>query len=81
MLDKSSPTGSRMPMTLKGVQMHIFAAVDCHKSTHTVVFIDALVSELKAEAIANDASGFQNALGVAQELGDNVIWVLESAGG
>jgi transposase len=61
--------------------MRVFAGVDCHKSTHTIVFVDPMGSVLGAETIGNDPPGFERALRIAREFHGEVVWGLEGAGG
>lgn len=60
--------------------MNFVAGVDAHKETHTVVFLDQLGRRVQSITIQADASGYQQAMSVAQELPGSVLWGLESTG-
>ncbi len=60
--------------------MGIIAGVDCHKDSHTIVFVSAFGKPLKTVTITADGTGYRRAIAIAKELGDDVIWGLESTG-
>jgi transposase len=59
--------------------MRIVAGVDCHKASHTVVFVDAVGHPVEGLTIPTTAEGYERALAVADQLGC-VNWGLEGAG-
>ena len=59
--------------------MRIVAGVDCHKSSHTVVFLNA-VGDIQGElTFATSETGYQTALSLAKQLGCHE-WGVEGAG-
>jgi len=59
--------------------MVIVAGVDCHKDSHTIVFVDGAGHILKVLAIAATPQGYQMAIDAGRELG-NIVWGLEGSG-
>ena len=59
--------------------MRIVAGVDCHKSTHTVVFLDELGRSCDSLTFATSPDGYQEALGAAKRFGCTE-WGIEGAG-
>jgi transposase len=59
--------------------MRIVAGVDCHKSTHTVVFLNGAGVVCDSLTFPTNASGYQTALDMAAGLGC-VEWGLEGSG-
>ncbi len=53
--------------------MGIIAGVDCHKDSHTIVFVSAFGKPLKTVTITADGTGYRRAIAIAKELGDDVI--------
>ena len=54
--------------------MGIIAGVDCHKDSHTIVFVSALGKPLQTVTISADGTGYRRAIAIAKELDDDVIW-------
>lgn len=59
--------------------MRVVAGVDCHKSTHTAVFIDAVGQVIDRITFPTTEAGYEQALGVGRRLGCT-DWGLEVAG-
>lgn len=59
--------------------MRVVAGVDCHKSTHTAVFIDRMGREVGSITFPASAAGYQVALEKAETLGCG-RWGLEGTG-
>ena len=59
--------------------MEVVAGVDCHRDTHSIVFLDAVGRVLEELNIAVSSEGYRQALKIAGEF-DEVHWGLESTG-
>ena len=59
--------------------MQTVAGVDCHRDTHSVVFLNEVGRPLKELTIPTSMAGYEQALTAAAEFGD-VRWGLESTG-
>lgn len=59
--------------------MRVVAGVDCHKSTHTAVFLDAVGHVLDRITFPTTEEGYERALAVGERLGCT-DWGLEGAG-
>jgi transposase len=59
--------------------MRIVAGVDCHRSTHTIVFIDGLGQVRNSLTIPTNPDGYRAALSASSELGCNE-WGIEGSG-
>jgi len=59
--------------------MRVVAGVDCHKGTHTAVFIDSMGRELGTITFPTSPAGYRTALEKAAELGCSQ-WGLEGTG-
>jgi transposase len=60
--------------------MQIALGVDGHKTTHTLVAVDALGREQGELMIRHDQSGYQQAYQWAGQLGEKRIWGIENSG-
>ena len=49
--------------------MRIVAGVDCHKSSHTAVFLDAVGQVLVRITFPTTEEGYERALGIGRQLG------------
>jgi transposase len=67
-----------VPPNIEGITVLVFAGVDCHKGSHTIVFIDQTGRELQSLTITNEERGFAECLATAEKRGD-VLWGLEGA--
>ncbi len=59
--------------------MRVVAGVDCHKSSHTAVFLDAVGHVLERITFSTTEAGYERALAVGRSLGC-ADWGLEGAG-
>lgn len=59
--------------------MRIVAGVDCHKDSHSIVFVDGSGQMLAELVIATTLEGYQTAIDAARMLG-SVVWGLEGSG-
>lgn len=59
--------------------MRVVAGVDCHKSSHTVVFLDAVGVVIERLVIPTTESGYERALATGERLGATE-WGLEGSG-
>jgi transposase len=59
--------------------MRIVAGVDCHKSTHTVVFSDAVGNVIESVVIETTNAGYEKAIDIAKRL-NCTEWGLEGSG-
>ena len=59
--------------------MRVVAGVDCHKSSHTVVFLDAIGVVVERMIIPTSAAGYEQALEAGERLGV-AEWGLEGTG-
>src|ERR1051325_10149832 len=58
------------------VRMRVVAGVDCHKSAHTAVFIDAVGQVIDRITFPTTEKGYERALAVGRRLGCT-DWALE----
>lgn len=61
------------------VGLDVVAGADCHKASHSIVFLDRIGVALETLTIETTAAGYERAIARARELGD-VQWGLESTG-
>jgi hypothetical protein len=59
--------------------MRVVAGVDCHKSSHTAVFLDAVGQLVERITFPTTEEGYERALAVGRRL-DCADWGLEGAG-
>jgi len=59
--------------------MRVVAGVDCHKSSHTAVFLDAVGQVVDQITFPTTEEGYEQALSVGDRL-DCTSWGLEGAG-
>ncbi len=59
--------------------MRVVAGVDCHKDSHTIVFVDGVGKALSEITIATNAAGYATAIERARSFG-TVEWGLEGSG-
>ncbi len=59
--------------------MSVMAGVDCHRETHTIVFLDAVGKELEHLVIPTTSEGYAEAIARARPYG-HVSWGLEGTG-
>ena len=59
--------------------MEIVAGVDCHKDSHTIVFLNRFGQPMRKLTIKTTDSGYRQAISAARGLGE-VVWGLEGSG-
>ncbi len=59
--------------------MQTVAGVDCHRDTHSIVFLNEVGRTLGELTIPTSSEGYEQALAIASELGV-VRWGVESTG-
>lgn len=59
--------------------MRVVAGVDCHKSSHTAVFLDAVGQVIDRITFPTTEDGYERALAVAERVGC-IEWGVEGAG-
>ncbi|MBC5803457.1 MAG: IS110 family transposase [Candidatus Eremiobacteraeota bacterium] len=59
--------------------MPFVAGVDCHKDSHSIVFLDGTGKVVRELTISTTEAGFESAVSAAREIGD-VTWGLEGTG-
>ena len=60
--------------------MKIVAGVDCHKDSHTIVFLDGVGAVLREVTIPARPDGYESAVKIAHDLSPQVVWGLEGTG-
>ena len=60
--------------------MSFIAGVDCHKSTHSIVFLDSVGKVVGELVIPATSAGYEHAMAAARALGATVTWGLEGSG-